>query len=643
VTEEDFEDSDGWEYVSEDEMQMNVTCTKIFGASAATTSDVNEYYGNLLTGIESDIYQALDGVTAEENGFSVTYRQSGIPTTATVDYYYTCATTAMYAYMFDHPEKMYFNSTNGIRYGYSYSFGYITVIGEYMVSDYYTAELEAKAESVVDSVIAGMPEDGTRYEQLKYLHNWLVLNSSYDTPALYVSEESERFYYAHGPLGNLLSGTGVCESYAKAFKIFCNRLNIPCVCVMSDTHMWNYVQMEDGSWYMVDCTWDDPVGDIPEGYLSYDYFLVSNDQEATDKDHTEDTSLPYPATSSDAYSGVEDDDTKTYHVGEAAVSENGEDATCTEDGSYESVIYCSVCEGELLRMKVAVAATGHSKVIDDAAVAATCTTAGKTEGSHCKVCGEILGTQEVIPATGHTKVSDATVAATCTTAGKTEGSHCKVCGEVLEKQKEIPATGHTDKTTVTAATTKKNGKTVVACTVCGTVESSTAISYPKTIALKKTSLVYTGSALKPAVTVKDSSGKTISSSNYKLTYKNNKKVGTATVTVTFKGNYSGTKTLSFNIVPKATSLTLAAKSKSIKVSWKKQTSQTTGYQIQYSTSSKFTGAKTVTVKSNKTTSTTIKSLKAKKTYYVRIRTYKKVGSKTVYSAWSGTKKVKTKK
>jgi hypothetical protein len=250
-------------------------------------------------------------------------------------------------------------------------------------------------------------------------------------------------------------------------------------------------------------------------------------------------------------------------------------------------------------------ATGRHTKVTDAAVAATCTTAGKTEGSHCGVCGNVIVAQQVIPATGHTKVSDAAVAATLTTAGKTEGSHCSVCGEVLEAQSDIP--------------------------------------YLKTVTLKKTSLVYTGKALKSAVTVKDSNGNTISSSNYMLTYKNNKKVGTATVTVTFKGSYSGTKTLNFNIVPKATKLTLAAKSKSIKVTWKKQTAQTTGYQIQYSTSSKFTGAKTVTVKSSKTTSTTIKKLKAKKTYYVRIRTYKKVGSKMVYSAWSGTKKVTTKK
>ena len=78
----------------------------------------------------------------------------------------------------------------------------------------------------------------------------------------------------------------------------------------------------------------------------------------------------------------------------------------------------------------------------DAAVAATCTTAGKTEGCHCSVCGDVLDPQEEIPASGHTKVvTDVAVAATCTTAGKNEGWYCSVCEE-NHPQEEITATGH---------------------------------------------------------------------------------------------------------------------------------------------------------------------------------------------------------
>ena len=87
---------------------------------------------------------------------------------------------------------------------------------------------------------------------------------------------------------------------------------------------------------------------------------------------------------------------------------------------------------------------------------------------------------------------------------------------------------------------------------------------------------------------------------------------------------------------------LTAGRKAFAVKWKKQAAQTTGYQIQYSLSKKFTGSKTVSVNRNSTTSATISRLSAKKRYYVRIRTYKKVGSKVYYSAWSAAKYVTTK-
>ena len=86
-----------------------------------------------------------------------------------------------------------------------------------------------------------------------------------------------------------------------------------------------------------------------------------------------------------------------------------------------------------------------------------------------------------------------------------------------------------------------------------------------------------------------------------------------------------------------------AKGKKMTIKWEKNTAGN-GYQIQYSTSKKFAkGNKTKTISKNKTTSYTIKKLKKKKTYYVRIRTYKKVSGKTYYSGWSSVKKVKIKK
>ncbi|MGN1166361.1 MAG: S8 family peptidase [Lachnospiraceae bacterium] len=161
--------------------------------------------------------------------------------------------------------------------------------------------------------------------------------------------------------------------------------------------------------------------------------------------------------------------------------------------------------------------------------------------------------------------------------------------------------------------------------------------------LSATSYTYTGKTRKPSVKLTYLDMTLISGKDFKLTYSNNVKVGTAKVTITGIGNnYTGSLTKSFKINPKGTSISkLSKRSKGFVVKWKKQSSQTDGYQIQYATNSSFKSAKTKTVKSSKTTTATISKLKKKKSYYVRIRTYKTVSGKKYYSGWSTVKKIKT--
>lgn len=219
---------------------------------------------------------------------------------------------------------------------------------------------------------------------------------------------------------------------------------------------------------------------------------------------------------------------------------------------------------------------------------------------------------------------------------------CTKCGET--KTEAIGKVSHTYKTYTTKASVGKNGSVITKCAVCGAVKSKSTIYAPKTVTLAATSYTYSGKSIKPAVKVVDATGKVISASNYTVKYSSNKYVGTAKVTITFKGNYSGTITKTFKINPKNTSISsLTAGSKKFTVKWKKYTTQTTGYQIQYSTKSSFSGAKTVTASKNSTTSKTVSKLKSKKKYYVRIRTYKVVDGTKYYSAWSSAKKVTTKK
>ncbi len=168
----------------------------------------------------------------------------------------------------------------------------------------------------------------------------------------------------------------------------------------------------------------------------------------------------------------------------------------------------------------------------------------------------------------------------------------------------------------------------------------TSIKTAKVSAIKAKS--YTGKAIKPAVTVKLGKKTLKKGTDYTVTYKNNKAVGKATVTVKGKGSYTGTITKTFKINPKKSSIkkVTSPKKKQAKVTLSK-VSGATGYQIQYSTSKKFTKktTKTVTVKS---TSKLFKSLKKGKTYYFKVRTLKTVKGVKYYSDYSAAKKIKVK-
>ncbi len=164
------------------------------------------------------------------------------------------------------------------------------------------------------------------------------------------------------------------------------------------------------------------------------------------------------------------------------------------------------------------------------------------------------------------------------------------------------------------------------------------------IKISKSKYVYSGSYNKPTVTLYNKNKQAVNPNFYTVSYSNNKNVGTATATVKMQNGYNGSFKVNYVINPKGTTLkSLTAASKAFTAKWTKQSTQTTGYQIQCATNSSFTsGVKTVTVSKNSTVSKKVTGLKAKKYYYVRIRTYKTVSSKKYYSSWSSYKKIKTK-
>ena len=393
--------------------------------------------------------------------------------------------------------------------------------------------------------------------------------------------------------------------------------------------------------------------------------------------------------------------------------------TCTADGY--TLHKCSVCGTSYKDSTTK--ATGHSYGNSVVTKQPTCT----AEGTAIKTCTKCNATvTEKLPAKGHTAVTDKGYPATCTTAGKTDGSHCSVCNTVIKVQTVINATGHKSSGWITdkAASIGVKGSKHKECTVCKKVLETAEIPALSRISISKASVTlststyaYDGKAKKPGVTVKlngkalkngtdyivsysnntkvgtatvkitgkgnytgsisktfkiknnfkkatisgisnkSYTGKNITQSitvkyngktlkngtDYTVSYSNNKSIGTATVKIAGKGSYTGTITKTFKINPAKQAIQkLTAKSKAFFVDWA-QKGSATGYEIQYATNSKFTSAKKVTITNNKTDKTTISKLSGNKKYYVRVRSYTTVKGTKYYGAWSASKSVTTKK
>lgn len=295
----------------------------------ASTADTPYTFYMYLTERQKDVYNGLLNAGPDSadnvNGVKITFttpitcQNTTASLTAEAQTELALAVQGGVAALIDDHPEMFWLGAYKLSYGYSYrvsggvytlSVSSITCTMQYdtavyadkaSVTDYYTRMMAAFDAFEVKGY--------TRYEKVKSIHDTIAKQVSYDSTFTNGT--------AHEPTSVFLEPfLPVCEGYAEAFKMLCDREDIPCVIVVGKSgdggHAWNYVKMEDGKWYAVDLTWDD------QGSIYYDYFLVGanstnrhfgNDTTTFSNKHTATGNhfigglyiLPYPALSQTAY------------------------------------------------------------------------------------------------------------------------------------------------------------------------------------------------------------------------------------------------------------------------------------------------------------------------------------------------------
>ncbi|MGN0569580.1 MAG: transglutaminase domain-containing protein [Candidatus Fimenecus sp.] len=275
--------------VAVDTSNLPMNSAKFFSSGA---DDMYNFY-SYLNSAQKDVYNAVlnAGVATETTAqlSSVIECDAGvdennylvIPDETQIEMY-AAVIGGISAVCDDHPEIFWING-----FGYSMSYGYssngdgtyhlyiskINITYKLKTSAYADISVVQDYYSRMMAAVDAFKVNGdTRYERLKSIHDQIVKSVQYDSTSTCAT--------AHEPTSVFLDPyTPVCEGYAEALKILCNREKIPCVIIVGDAggggHAWNYVKMEDNKWYAVDTTWDDPVGNSADG-VYYDFFLVGS-------------------------------------------------------------------------------------------------------------------------------------------------------------------------------------------------------------------------------------------------------------------------------------------------------------------------------------------------------------------------------
>ena len=425
----------GTRYVSEE---------RLYGLITPDFSVSHLYYDQLENDIQRSIFDEICCASPEHPSFQVTLTDLPKFTVGNGDisedvqyailaYVNDFVMPAYAAAFLDNPLLFW---ANGVSYSVDISI-YGTQVTEIMVTCMlepfggYTDESYEETLVELEQIFLSLPllEGSNPYEWMKIFHDYLC------ETVVYVESTN-----SHNIIGPLLEGKSVCEGYAKAFKIFCELLEIPSAMVIgvgytssgSEGHAWNVVRMEDGNWYAVDVTWDDQ-----ESGIYYDFFLVGGETVPTyfnpipfNQSHvangdffgTGEVIVASPVLHPTAY----DPANAHTHVYEAEITY----PTCTE-GGYTTY----TCECGDSYTDDYVDPTGHDYTEWEIEVFPTCQGSG-TWRRECLTCGLV---DKIFSTPADHQYEAVVTEPTCTEDGFT--TYTCHCGDSYVTD-EVPATGH---------------------------------------------------------------------------------------------------------------------------------------------------------------------------------------------------------
>ena len=226
-------------------------------------------FKSILTDEEKVIYEALEQnvIVKPKSGFSLDIRDMGFTIEEDEQLQYL-VNIASYAFFEDHPEVFWIDLPWGTgRRGAQF----ITHV-DFQIPSSFMGAFRQK-ETVENNIATAVNEirskraSESRYDTVKAIHDYVCENLSY-----HYSDSVEHEQQTCAPIfgGGSIGKEAVCEGYSKSFKVLCDQFDIPAAVIGSRSHGFNYVQMEDGCYYVVDCTYDDQDGWKPR----YDYFLI---------------------------------------------------------------------------------------------------------------------------------------------------------------------------------------------------------------------------------------------------------------------------------------------------------------------------------------------------------------------------------